>query len=185
MANSTDHSSNETAAEIGKGRPTPKRKDAQNARSNYISSAQNKEAKKLQRRKEAEQRERARVGMMQGDERFLPARDKGPQRRFVRDVVDSRINIGEFLIPAMVFILFMTFLPAQWQALSLFAIWGYLGVSIFDVVLLGFSLKKKLEHKFGKDQVQPGYRWYAAMRAMQFRVLRMPKPQVKRFARIA
>lgn len=184
MGNPTDHSSNATANPSGKGRPTPKRKDAQTARTHYIASSQNKETKKLQRQKEAELRERARTGMMQGDERFLPARDKGPQRKFVRDVVDARISVGEFLVPAMVLILVMTFLPAQWQVLSLFAIWGYLGVSIFDAVILGFSLKKKLERKFGKDQVKPGYRWYAAMRAMQFRLLRMPKPQVKRFEKI-
>lgn len=132
----------------------------------------------------AQLREQSRVGMMNGDERYLPARDKGPQRKFVRDIVDARISIGEFLIPAMVIILLMTFLPAQWQVISLFAIWGYLAISVLDAVVLGFICQRRLEHKFGKDKVQPGFRWYAAMRAMQFRMLRMPKPQVKRFAQV-
>lgn len=142
---------------------------------------EDKAARKAQRQKEAEARERARLGMMQGDERYLTARDRGPQRRFVRDYVDARISIGEFLISAMLVILLMTFLPAQWQIASMLAIWGYLGLSVIDAIFLGMTLKRKLSAKFGADKVQSGFRWYAAMRAFQFRLLRMPKPQVKRF----
>lgn len=166
---------------VGKGRPTPSRREAQAAKAQPLVGSRDKAARKVQRQKEAEFRERARVGMMQGDERYLTPRDKGPQRRFVRDYVDARISIGEFLIPAMLVVLLMTFLPAQWQAYSLIAIWAYLGLSIIDAVVLGLMLKRKLTEKFGEASVQPGYRWYAAMRAMQFRMLRMPKPQVKRF----
>lgn len=166
---------------LGKGRPTPSRKEAQAARSQPIVGNRDKEARKQQRQKMSEARERARVGMMQGDERYLTARDKGPQRRYVRDYVDARISVGEFLIPAMVIVLIMTFLPSQWQVYSLMAIWGYLALSILDAVLLGFTMKRKLAAKFGESNVQGGFRWYAAMRAMQFRLLRMPKPQIKRF----
>lgn len=176
-------SDNSELAPTGKGKPTPKRREAQAAKSRPLAGNQSKEAKKVQKLRMNEARERARVGMMAGDERYLPARDKGPQRRFVRDYVDARISIGEFLIPAMVLVLLMTFLPAQWQVFSLLAIWGYLLLSVLDAVILGFILKKKLEEKFGAAQVQPGFRWYAGMRAMQFRMLRMPKPQVRRFQR--
>jgi hypothetical protein len=54
------------------------------------------------------------------------------------------------------------------------------GLAIIDAVFLGMRLKKRLGEKFGEDRVQPGFRWYAAMRAFQFRPLRVPKPQVKR-----
>jgi len=163
----------------GKGRPTPRRKEAQALKAQPLVGSRDKAARKLQRQKEAEARERARVGMMQGDERYLTARDKGPQRRFVRDYVDARISIGEFLIPAMLVVLLMTFLPPAWQVYSLLAIWIYLALSVVDVVILGFTLKRKLTAKFGTE-IQPGFRWYAAMRSLQFRMLRMPKPQVKR-----
>jgi hypothetical protein len=165
----------------GKGRPTPSRKEAQAAKAQPIVGSRDKAARKAQRQKEGEARERARQGMMQGDERFLGPRDKGPQRRYVRDYVDARFSLGEFLIPAMLVVLLMTFLPAQFQMYSLVAIWAYLGISIFDAVVIGIRLKQKLSKKFGEQNVQPGYRWYAAMRAFQFRMLRMPKPQVKRF----
>ncbi len=170
----------EETTPTGKGRPTPSRKEAQAAKAQPLVGSRDKAARKLQRQKEAELRERARTGMMQGDERFLGPRDKGQQRRYVRDYVDARFSLGEFLIPAMLVVLIMTFLPAQWQVISLFAIWGYLGISVIDAVFLGLRLKAKLGAKFGEQNVQPGFRWYAAMRAFQFRMLRMPKPQVKR-----
>lgn len=170
-----------TETPVGKGRPTPSRKEAQAAKAQPIVGSRDKAARKLQRQKEGEARERARMGMMQGDERFLGPRDKGPQRRFVRDYVDARFSLGEFLIPAMLVVLLMTFLPAQYQMYSLITIWAYLGISVLDAVLLGVTLKRKLTAKFGEQNLQPGYRWYAAMRAFQFRMLRMPKPQVKRF----
>lgn len=177
-----DASEEQQASEntVGKGRPTPSRKQAQAAKAQPIVGSRDKAARKLQRQKETESRDRARTGMMQGDERFLGPRDKGPQRRYVRDYVDARFSLGEFLIPAMLVVLLMTFLPASMQVYSLIAIWAYLAISVIDAVLLGLTLKRKLEAKFGESNVQPGFRWYAAMRAFQFRMLRMPKPQVKR-----
>ncbi len=177
-ADAGEEQPNETT--VGKGRPTPSRKEAQAAKAQPIVGARDKAAKKLQRQKENQARERARVGMMQGDERFLGPRDKGAQRRYVRDYVDARFSLGEFLIPAMLVVLLMTFLPAQYQLYSLITIWAYLGISVLDAIVLGISLKRKLVTKFGEQNLQPGFRWYAAMRAFQFRMLRMPKPQVKR-----
>jgi hypothetical protein len=118
--------------------------------------------------------------MMQGDERFLTPRDKGPQRRYVRDYVDARWSVGELLIPMMLVVLVMTFIPGIMQVISLIVIWAFVGLAIIDAVFLGMRLKKRLGEKFGEDRVQPGFRWYAAMRAFQFRPLRVPKPQVKR-----
>lgn len=165
---------------IGKGRPTPSRKQAQAANARPIVGSKDKRMQKQLRQQQNEARERARVGMMAGEERFLTARDRGPQRRFVRDYVDARWNIGELLIPMMLVVLVMTFIPGVMQVISLLVIWGFVGLAILDAVLLGFRMKKLLGNKFGEDQVQPGFRWYGAMRAFQFRPLRIPKPQVKR-----
>ena len=46
--------------------------------------------------------------MKAGDEKFLPARDQGPVRRFIRDWVDSRISVAEFLLPLLLVILLMS-----------------------------------------------------------------------------
>lgn len=170
----------EAEAIAGKGRPTPSRKQAQAANARPIVGSKDKTVQKQQRQQQAEARERARIGMMQGEERYLGPRDRGPQRRFVRDYVDARWNLGELLIPMMLVVLVMTFIPGIMQLISLFVIWAFVGLAILDAVVLGFTLKKKLSSKFGEASVQPGFRWYAAMRAFQFRPLRMPKPQVRR-----
>lgn len=171
---------NDSEAIVGKGRPTPSRKQAEAANARPIVGSKDKALLKEQRRQQAEARERARLGMMQGDDRFLTPRDKGPQRRYVRDYVDARWSVGELLIPMMLVVLVMTFIPGVMQVVSLIVIWAFVGLAILDAVFLGFRLKKRLGEKFGEDRVQPGFRWYAAMRAFQFRPLRVPKPQVKR-----
>ena len=164
----------------GKGRPTPSRKQAEAANARPIVGSRDKALVKEQRKQQATARERARIGMMEGDERYLTPRDKGPQRRFVRDYVDARWNIGEMLIPMMLVVLVMTFIPGIIQVISLIVIWAFVALAVLDAVFLGFRLRRLLAAKFGEDRVQPGFRWYAAMRAFQFRPLRIPKPQVKR-----
>ena len=172
--------SEESTLSAGKGRPTPSRKQAEAANARPIVGSRDKSAIKEQRRQQASSRERARLGMMEGDERYLTARDKGPQRRFVRDYVDARWNVGEMLIPMMLVVLVMTFIPGIIQVISLIVIWAFVGLAVLDAVFVGLRLKRILADKFGEDRVQPGFRWYAAMRMFQFRPLRMPKPQVKR-----
>lgn len=164
----------------GKGRPTPSRRAAQAANARPIVGSKDKALRKEQRQALAAQRERQRLGAMAGDERYLTVRDRGPQRRFVRDYVDARWNAGELLIPIMVLFLIVAMIPGWIQVYGVFFVWAFLGLAILDAYILGFKLKKKLAEKFGEDRVQPGFRWYGAMRALQFRMLRMPKPQVKR-----
>jgi hypothetical protein len=173
-------SEEEAAAQAGKGRPTPSRKEAQAAKAQPLVGGRDKAAVKAQRQKQSEARERARVGMAQGDERYLPARDRGPQRRYVRDYVDARFSVGEFLIPIMIVALMLTFVPGRAQNISIIGVWVFLVLAVVDAIILGVTLKRKLAAKFGAGNVQSGFRWYAAIRAMQFRMLRMPKPQVKR-----
>lgn len=176
---------NEPAAEEtpelqGKGRPTPSRRAAQAANERPIVGSKDKELRKQQRLAAAESRDRARLGMMAGDERYLTTRDKGPQRRFVRDYVDARWNAGELLIPVMLVFLVASLIPGPIQYYGIFFVWIFIGFAVLDAVFLTLLLKRKLTAKFGEGNVQAGYRWYAAMRALQFRMLRAPKPQVKR-----
>lgn len=164
----------------GKGRATPSRRAAQAAKARPIVGSRDKALRREQKAAQAELRNRARVGMMAGDERYLTARDKGPQRRYVRDFVDARWNVGELLIPVMVVFLVLALFPGWLQVYGIYAVWAFLFGAIIDAYILTVQLRKRLAAKFGEDNVQPGYKWYAAMRALQFRVLRMPKPQAKR-----
>jgi hypothetical protein len=157
---------------VGKGRPTPTRRER---------VASGKEAQKAQRARLAEQRDRARVGLANGEERFLPDRDKGPQRRFIRDHVDARFSVGEAMIPIMVVVIAMTLVQsAAVQSITLLVLWGFFALAVVDCLIVGRSVNRKLAAKYGAENVRKGNRWYAAMRAMQLKPMRLPKPQVKR-----
>ena len=90
-----------TATGRGKGRPTPTRKEAEaaaKARARGTASGTSKQ----QRAQRAAMGARARQGMRNGEEKYLPERDKGPVRRFIRDWLDSRLSFLEFLLPGSV-----------------------------------------------------------------------------------
>jgi hypothetical protein len=168
------------AEAIGKGRPTPTRKEREAARKRPLVPNDRKQAAKEHREKMNAARERARIGMANGEEKYLPQRDRGPQKRWVRDYVDARISIGEFLIPVMFVVIILTFIPSiEAQTISILALWAFFLVAVLDSTLLGFIVHRKLVKKHGVDKVEK-VRWYAAMRSLQLRALRLPKPQVKR-----
>lgn len=165
----------------GKGRPTPTRKQREAANLRPLVSNDRKAAAKDARAKMAVEREKARVGMAAGEERYLPQRDRGPQRKWIRDYVDARFSVGEILIPLMFVVIFMTLIDnANVQFFAIVALWLFFAAAIADGFLLGWLVKRKLGRKYGEANVQKGSRWYAAMRGMQLRMLRLPKPQVKR-----
>lgn len=174
------------AKKTGKGAPTPTRAEREAARKQPLVPTDRKAASRESRAKLAEERAKARIGAANGDERYLTARDRGPQRRFVRDVVDARLNVGELMLPLLFLVIALSLFENQTiQVVSYVGLWGYLGVVVIDSFWLGFTLKRRIEAKFGVGTMQRGTRWYAAMRAIQFRNIRLPKPQVKRFAKIS
>ena len=94
----------------GKGRPTPTRREAEAAaKARAKGAADKKAAAKQLRRSRLEQNTKMREGMKTGDERFLPARDQGKVRRFIRDRVDSRLSAAEFLLPLLIVIMVLTY----------------------------------------------------------------------------
>jgi hypothetical protein len=118
--------------------------------------------------------------MANGEERFLPVRDRGPQKRFVRDYVDARFSVGEMLVPAMFVVIILTLFPQpEVQVFGLVALWGFFIVAAIDAILLGLRLRRKIAEKFGETRAEK-VRWYSAMRSLQLRIMRLPKPQVKR-----
>lgn len=175
----------ESNSNVGKGRPTPPRKEREQARKKPLVGDRSKEARQAQKLKLREERQKAREGMMAGDERYLTYRDKGPQRKFVRDLVDARFTAGEMVLPAMFLVVLSTFIESyEVQLISLFAMWSLFLVVAFDAFLVARSVKKRVAKKFGEDKMEGGLGWYGAMRSIQMRALRIPKPQVSRFAKI-
>ncbi|GGL06459.1 hypothetical protein GCM10007382_27950 [Salinibacterium xinjiangense] len=179
-ANKAGYELNQDSISSGKGHATPTRRERELARKQPLVSSDRTAARKAARSQMQAQRERARIGMAAGEEKFLPMRDRGPQKRYVRDYVDARFSVGELLIPLMFVVIILTFFPQpEVQAIGLVALWAFFLVAIIDVVVLGFIVKRKIAAKFGADRLEK-VRWYAAMRALQLRLMRLPKPQVKR-----
>lgn len=170
----------EAAKPGGKGRPTPTRREAEAAaRAKAKGPTDKKAAAKLSREQRYQQTAKMREAMRTGDERYLPARDRGKVRRYVRDRVDSRLSAAEFLLPLLVVIMVLSYsgnptLMRYGQSLWLVVV----VVVSADTLLLLFRMKRELKQRF-PDESYKGTTAYAILRAMQLRFLRMPKPQVK------
>lgn len=164
-----------------KGRPTPKR-NASTAQRRSVTNTQmtRKEAAKRQRDARRTDMQRQREALANGDERYLPARDKGRVRKLARDYVDSRICVAEWFLPAAVVILVLSMVRVgALQSVALLC-WLLLIVLIVgDSVRLAMGLKKRLAERFPEDP-KKGAVAYALMRTLQMRRLRLPKPQVQR-----
>lgn len=167
----------------GKNRPTPSRAEQEAARKRPL-VPDTKEARARAKADLAAQREKARVGMAAGDDKYLPVRDKGPQRKFVRDLVDAGWHAGELLMPLMLLVIFLiTVVPNQAIAAYAFAgLWLFIVLTVGDMIVTSARIKKLARATFG-DRTEKGLGWYGAMRTIQMRFMRLPKPQVRRGGR--
>jgi len=162
-----------------KGVPTPRRKDQEAARRRPLVPEDRKAARKADREAMAAERAKMRQALETGDERHMPVRDRGPQKRFIRDYVDARWSIGEFLLPVVFLYVLLIFIPGrEFQLVLMYSLYALVALVIIDSIILGSKIRKALEATFGA--AEPGTKMYAIMRALQFRRLRLPKPQVKR-----
>ena len=167
--------------EGAKNRPTPKRRDREAARRQPLVVADRKQARQIERQKRREQVARTRHALATGDEAGLPPRDKGPVRRYTRDFVDARRNLGEFLLPIMFVVLALSLVRQQTIfTISIVLTWGSVLAVVIDTVLMWRGLKGRLTEKFGADAIPRGTLSYAVMRVFQMRRSRQPKPQVNR-----
>jgi Protein of unknown function (DUF3043) len=176
----------------GKGRPTPKRREAEGRRRGPAPPPPRtqREAARLARANQPNREERRRAAaerrerMAAGDDRYLMPRDRGPVKAYVRDLVDSRPHImGLFMPLAIVVVLSLLVpFPAAQQYLSLFSLIA-LSVMVIEGTILGISVVRKAREKFPDEHVSGfGTGWYAFTRATQLRRLRIPKPRVERGA---
>lgn len=170
----------------GKGKPTPARKQQEMLRKKPVVGNRSPEAKRAAKRALQAERAKAREGLANGDERYLTSRDRGPQRKLARDIVDSRFTAGELVLPALFLVIIISSVRTEDAVLDLYiqlgtliAMWGLFLLVGVDGFILGKKTQKMVLDKYG-DRAEKGLRWYAAMRSIQMRGMRLPKPQVKR-----
>ncbi len=164
----------------GKGRPTPTRKEAEAAaRARAKVPRTRKEQAAAQRAARGETAAKMRQAMKTGDERYLPARDRGPVRRFIRDFVDSRFSFIELMVPLLIVSMILGYSGNQ-TAMNLgnTVLFTTILVIVIDIVMLRFRLRREMARRFPGEPTK-GVTMYAAMRSLQMKFLRLPKAQVK------
>ena len=169
-----------------KNRPTPSRLEQETARKRPLVPTDRKAAAGQSRDASRLARAKQRAALLSGDESALPARDKGPVKRYIRDSVDSRWNIGEFMLPVMFVVLALTFVPAIFKSSASWAtlmvvilVYGLVVAGALDTFMMWRHTKAKIVAKFGEAPPR-GSTMYAVMRAFQMRRSRLPRPQVDR-----
>ncbi|MDN5717956.1 MAG: DUF3043 domain-containing protein [Janibacter sp.] len=171
-----------TQRDGAKNRPTPKRRDQEAARKRPLVATDRKSAKSADRAARRENAQKMREAMVTGDEKHLPARDKGPVRRYIRDTVDARFNLGEWLLPLMLAVLVLSLFAGAWATYVFLGVYILIIIAILDAYLLWRRTKVTILDRFGADTETRGLAMYLVMRAFQIRRSRMPKPMVDRGA---
>lgn len=168
-------------ADGAKGRPTPKRREAQaRRRTPVVAPGNRREAAKLARSESRDRRREARAALARGDERHLPARDAGPVRRYARDVVDARRNVGGLFLPMALVIFAMSYTKIPALRVTGYLLWLALIVALFaDSVYVARRIRHGVGTTYPGESTK-GVGLYAAMRGMQIRRLRLPPPRVSR-----
>jgi Protein of unknown function (DUF3043) len=160
------------------GKVTPKRSMA-GRRAVEAPPANRREAMRRARLKQRQARMEARAGMMAGKEEYLLPRDKGAERALVRDLVDSRRNIATYFLPGALIVIIASSqampAPVRYGANIL---WALLAVGfVVDSILLSRRVRRIVAARIANPRGRNT--WYAIMRSVSFRRMRMPAPQVK------
>jgi Protein of unknown function (DUF3043) len=167
----------------GKGRPTPKRREADPRPRGPAPPPPRtrREAYRRMREQNATRRSDARQAARRGDERYLPARDRGPVRAFVRDVVDARRNAGGMFLVVAAVVFAGYFTPSMRVRAAAVSLWMVVFLLIIvDSVVLGLRIRRLLNQRF-PDRTERTFPlvWYGVTRATMIRRWRMPKPRVQ------
>jgi hypothetical protein len=162
------------------GVATPKRQTSQR-RVAEAAPANRRAAYKQTRNRQRAERAEAAAGMRAGDERYLLARDRGPERALVRNIVDSRRTVGTWFFAGALIVLLgsSTRMPAIVQ-LGANLLWAILAIGVIvDSVLIYRKVKKLVAARFPKTTVRMGSLYmYGIMRGLTFRRMRVPKPKI-------
>jgi len=164
----------------GKGRPTPTRREAEAAaRARAKVPRTRKEIARAQRAARVESSQKVRSAMKSGDERYFLARDKGPVRSFIRDFVDSRFSFVELMIPLLILTMVLGYSGNPSLAnMGNTILLGTMLLVVIDILLMRRRMRRELARRFPSESMK-GTTYYAVMRSLQMKFMRLPKAKVK------
>jgi len=170
----------QASAAQGKGRPTPKRSEAERRRRQpYSAPADRKAAGQQARDRDRAARSRKMEAMRRGENWALPRKDQGPVRALARDYVDSRRSLGEYYMFGVLVLLVLVFIPALRKSLVIdYAVIVLLLIIVTESLVVSSQVVKLAKQRFPGESTQ-GVRIYVAIRGTQLRRLRTPAPRVK------
>jgi hypothetical protein len=155
-----------------KDRPTPTRKEAEAARRQRV----NQTLTKKEARAAASRQNRAERL------RVMSARERAPEKALMRDYIDARRNLGEYLLPSVVVILAITVLGSYWPSVTLYstlAMYLFILAVFVDGYLMWRGFKRVLAKRLPGTSPK-GLLMYGMTRSTQIRRFRLPPPRIKR-----
>ncbi|MDR2538813.1 MAG: DUF3043 domain-containing protein [Bifidobacteriaceae bacterium] len=168
---------------VGKKVPTPKRKEAEAQNIHPIIVKDRKAAKRQAREIMARQRDEETAALRSGDINKMPLKDRGEEKLFVRNYVDSQFELGELFLPIAIVLLISLFTPGLTQngqiaAILVLSVYGFLLACAIEVAFRWYFMKKAMFEHFGPNFIYKGKGLlnYMMMRILQFRRMRLPKP---------
>ena len=174
-----DEPVNRGAVTAGKGRPTPKRSEAERRRRPVSAPGDRKEANRQYRERQRQDRARRQQGMQRGEQWAMPPRDRGPVKALARDYVDSRRRLSEYYMYGLLVLLVLLFVRSTIvQSIVPVLVMVAVLIMLVEGIFIGRQVRALAEKRLPAESTQ-GVRMYAAMRALQIRQLRMPKPRIK------
>ena len=167
------------AVTTGKGRPTPKRSEAERRRRQpYTAPKDRKEAARFSRDRQRSDRTRRMEAVRRGEEWALPPRDRGPVKALARDYVDSKRRVSEYYMYGLLVLLVLLFVPSLIvKTIVPLLVLSAVLVMAIEGFYIGRRVKAMAAERLPGESTR-GLALYSAMRALQIRKLRVPKPRV-------
>jgi hypothetical protein len=168
-----------SATTPAKGRPTPKRSEAERRRRQpYTAPSDRKAAARQARTRDRGDRARKYDAMKRGEDWALAPRDKGPVKALTRDYVDSKRRISEFYMYfLLVLLVILLTRNTALDAIVYPVVLVLVAIMVIEGFMISRRVKKLAAERFPGESTR-GITRYAIMRTLQIRRFRMPAPRV-------
>lgn len=179
-ADSADQAGARPGTTAAKGRPTPKRSEAERRRRQpYTAPSDRKAASTQGRDRDRAARQRRMAAMRRGEDWALPRKDQGPVKGLARDVVDARRGLSEYYLYGIVVLIVLLFVPPlRGNSFIDLIILAILVVIVTEGWYVSGKVLRLAKQRFPAESTR-GVRVYTALRGTQIRKMRMPAPRVK------
>ena len=174
----------EPVKQVGKGRPTPKRSEAERRRRQPYAPppANKKEASAQQRERRRADQQKRMEAMRRGEEWALPAKDRGAVRALARDYVDSRrVVVSEYILFGVFALILIVFMlgSAKNSSIVLYLELGIVALIAVEALYHAAMVRRLARQRLPGESTR-GIAWYIAKRAIRLRSSRIPPARVAR-----